>query len=727
MVEILAPCGGKESFYSAVNNRADAVYLGLDNFSARKNADNFTLENIAFYVAYAHTFDVKVYVCVNTLIKDCEISEFINTVHHAYLSGVDAFIVQDLFLGKRLKKTFPDIVLHLSTQAGVNNVYGAEIAKSFGFSRVVLARETEIGQIKEITKIIETEVFAHGAMCTSFSGHCYLSSFIGGNSGNRGLCRQPCRKKYAYGFSKCENYALSMSDLCLADKVDELKRAGVKSLKIEGRMRSAEYVGATVRLFKKALSGEDYKEELSFAKRSFNRGNYSKGFTFGQDKNLLSTGVQGNLGEFVGKVGKFKDGKISLKKSYSVGSGFKILRNGVEVGSAICQSGGNELMYSGNVLPSDDVYVTKDTSLNFLTGERRLKDVFVSVTLKAGEKPVLECGDVRVCGEVVLDKAKTAPVTKSVLESVLSKTDVYPFRPIVDYFSGGDAFIVKSELNKLRNLLYEKLFYGRERKNDSDLSKFLSPVIPPERGTRIAVITTYPIEKNYPEITEIIFEPKEYNQKSIDAFFNSDCNPQAEKYLYVPAFMSDGEILKIKDICCKFNGFYVEGAYGFLLAEELGKTVFSGIEVNVFNAFDVEEIKKLGVGKIALSKELSIKELSSFDGYVLSLGSIKVMSLVYCPNGRNCAECKVADLDSLTDYSKRVFPVRRYKTGECRFELFNESILVSPYEFEKMIFDFSGMNKSDGEALLDDYFSIGLKGISKKYRHTSGNLIKGIK
>lgn len=196
MIELLAPAGNEECFFAAINNGADAVYLGLNSFSARKNAGNFTRDNIRFYVSYAHAVGVKVYVALNTLIKDCELEDFIAAAKTAYEAGADALILQDVFSGKILKGVLPDCELHLSTQAGVNNLAGVKIAEEYGFSRVILARETEEREIKSIAENIDTEIFVHGALCSSFSGHCYMSSFIGGNSGNRGLCKQPCRKKY---------------------------------------------------------------------------------------------------------------------------------------------------------------------------------------------------------------------------------------------------------------------------------------------------------------------------------------------------------------------------------------------------------------------------------------------------------------------------------------------------------------------------------------------------
>ena len=239
MVEILAPAGNLKNLITAVNSGANAVYLGLSNFSARKSSQNFTYDELKYAINYAKTYGVKVYIAVNTLIKDSEINEFIEAVGIAYSYGADAFILQDIFLGKLLKEYYPDICLHLSTQAGVCNEYGAKMAVEYGFSRAILARETKLSDIKKISSIIETEVFIQGALCSSFSGHCYFSSFIGGLSGNRGHCKQPCRKKYTLeGNDNFNGYLLSLSDLCVGKDIKTLIDLGVSSFKIEGRMRS---------------------------------------------------------------------------------------------------------------------------------------------------------------------------------------------------------------------------------------------------------------------------------------------------------------------------------------------------------------------------------------------------------------------------------------------------------------------------------------------------------
>lgn len=320
MPEILAPAGNAECVEAAINSGANAVYLGYSSFSARAGAQNFDGESLQKIVERAHFSDVRIYVAMNTLIKNTETEDFLRTLLSVWNMGVDAIIMQDILLGKFVHQRYPDIVLHLSTQAGVCNLEGARLAKEYGFSRVILARETPLSEIKKIAEFIETEVFVQGALCTCFSGQCYFSSFAGGNSGNRGRCKQPCRKLYSYdreGFEE-RSYALSLSDLCVAENIGKFCEVGVVSFKIEGRMRRAEYVAAAVRYYRLLLEGENTSGALSDLKRTYNRGNYTKGLAFGQDSRFLSRDVQGHLGEKIGTI-KVINGKYFVETKFCPG------------------------------------------------------------------------------------------------------------------------------------------------------------------------------------------------------------------------------------------------------------------------------------------------------------------------------------------------------------------------------------------------------------------------
>ena len=275
MLELLAPAGNLECAKCAIHSGANAIYLGVANFSARQSADNFQTDELSTLLKTARVMGVKVYVAMNTLVKDDELDEFFQTLLNVWNAGVDAIILQDIFLGKKIKETYPQITLHLSTQAGVCDCYGATLAKQYGFSRVILARETPYAEMEKITKIIETEAFVQGALCTAFSGQCYFSSFAGGNSGNRGRCKQPCRKRYYYNRNGNTeySYALSLADLSVGEQIQKYISAGVTSFKIEGRMRRPEYVAAATQYYRAILDGEETRNALSNLKRAYNRGN----------------------------------------------------------------------------------------------------------------------------------------------------------------------------------------------------------------------------------------------------------------------------------------------------------------------------------------------------------------------------------------------------------------------------------------------------------------------
>ena len=251
--EILAPAGNAESLRAAVSNGANAVYLGLKDFSARAKASNFSLDELSDAIAYAHIFGVKVYIAFNTLIKNSEMKSAIEQIETAAKIGADAFIIQDLGLLNEIRN-LTDVPLHASTQMGIHNLYGAEAAKKCGFDRIILSRECTLDDIREIKNNvdIEVETFVQGALCVAFSGNCLFSSLVSGYSGNRGKCLQLCRKKYELdiGGRKSDGYYLSAKDLCLLSDLKSLRDAGVDSFKIEGRMRRSEYVGESVSVYR---------------------------------------------------------------------------------------------------------------------------------------------------------------------------------------------------------------------------------------------------------------------------------------------------------------------------------------------------------------------------------------------------------------------------------------------------------------------------------------------
>ena len=708
MCEILAPVGNKENLITAINAGADALYLGLTDFSARKSAENFNFDELRYAVSYAKTFGVKVYLTVNTLVKESELNSFISAVNTAYSCGVDAFILQDIFLGKYLKDIMPDITLHLSTQAGVCNVYGAKLAKRYGFSRVILARETKIADIKEICKVIETEVFIQGALCTSLSGHCYFSSFIGGNSGNRGYCKQPCRKEYEYvvgGKTVKKGYLLSLADLSVQEDIITLKNLGVKSFKIEGRMRGKEYVACAILYYKTLLNGKNDKKLLENLTISFNRGDYTKGLSKFQDNNFISYKVQNNIGLEVGKVKSLSKNAITLDnyQTFVNGDSFKILRKGYEIASATVVDG--KIKYKGDVKVGDVVRLTKKVDLfNNLNITDKKLNVTVTVDLQVGKKLKLSSCGVTVETETPITNSINSPITKREVIQNLNKTDIYPYdvQVVFDNFNT-NAFVPKSVFNKLRAELYREIFYKIATKNVYKIEEYTNNSNYNNKcsnGVKSAIIVS-DLSYNSKNFNEVIFSPYDYNNLDVDNVKNV--------WLYLPPFMSGEDIRIVRDNLKYFKGVYADGIWAIELCRELNVKLFAGVGFNVFNSINVNYLIGEGVNAnyICASKELSLSEISKLKNnlFVLSNGLIEIMDLIYCPFGKSCNNCEVINNFELVDGEKRVFPVKRYKLSECRFKIYNMAKI-------KEVKEYSTITDLALQVNLDS---------------TQGNLVKGIK
>lgn len=299
-MKIVAPAGNMERFYSAISATADEIYLGLKGFGARRNAENFTVEELKQAIDYAHLRGSRIFLTLNTIMTNREIELLYPTLKDLYNYGLDAIIVQDLGYAEYLHKNFPSIEIHGSTQMTVANYYEINYLKELGFKRIVLPRELSFEEIKEIKKHtdIELEVFVSGSLCISFSGNCYMSSFIGGRSGNRGMCAQPCRKEYKTSCGE-KSYFLSPKDqLYGIDEIKKLQEIGVESIKVEGRMKDVSYVYETVSYFRNLINGIDKKENTH---KLFNRG-YSKGYFYDNDKNIMNREYSYNMGEKIGEV-----------------------------------------------------------------------------------------------------------------------------------------------------------------------------------------------------------------------------------------------------------------------------------------------------------------------------------------------------------------------------------------------------------------------------------------
>ena len=440
IMKILSPAGNFESLKMAVYNGADEVYLGISDFNARNNIEGFTIETLVDAVNFAHIYHVKVHLAINILFKNSELASAIEIVGKAINLGVDAFIVQDLGLISLINKLYPMADVHLSTQMAIHNLEGILALKKYKFSRVVLARETPLEEIKRIKKNVDIEIeyFVQGALCVSFSGNCYLSSYLQSASGNRGKCKQLCRLPYTlYKNDKKlkKGCLLSAKDFCMIDRLKDLKDAGVDAIKIEGRARRPFYVATATRQYRNALDGK--KVNIEDLKLAFNR-NYIEGY-FNGNGDIISN-VQSHIGLLVGKVTGFKAGKnfnqvffTSNRKIYPK-STLKFLFNASE--TTISAFDLKELGNNNFVLTTTSL-VEKGASVHLIVDSEsenkalsfvKKRNIDIEIFAKTGQPIRAEfeiSGKNYAIEGDVLTEAKSQPLTKEELENNFAKSEYF--------------------------------------------------------------------------------------------------------------------------------------------------------------------------------------------------------------------------------------------------------------------------------------------------------------
>ncbi|MBQ9658754.1 MAG: U32 family peptidase [Clostridia bacterium] len=500
MVELLAPVGDFECLKAAVQNGADCVYFGANMFSARSSAKNFDMHELEEAINYAKLRNVKTNLTLNILIKNDEFQDAFNLAKKAYEYGIDAIIVQDLGLAKVLIKEFPDLAIHASTQMSVHNLEGVKKLEKLGFKRVVLSRELSYKEIEHICKNsnVEIECFIHGALCISYSGQCLFSSMVGGRSGNRGRCAQPCRLPYSLIENSTEinkGYLLSPRDLCGLEYLPNLIKAGVSCLKIEGRMKTPEYVATVTRIYRKyidmvlqnkpfVIDTQDKKDLMQV----FNRGGFSNGhFHEQENRNLIFKEKPNNMGIFLGTVSNFnnKKGYVTLKLKDDISIGDKISIATSKEDSTYTVS---ELMINnknhktveapnivtigrmkGNIEVGNKIYklsskqLLEDVKDSFSGKELKRIGLSCRLNVKLNEPISITISDkknhsISITSEIIPEKAVSSPITKERIISQLSKTNNTPFtfnEFFIDLQDG--VYISKiSSLNELRRTALEK-------------------------------------------------------------------------------------------------------------------------------------------------------------------------------------------------------------------------------------------------------------------------------
>ena len=457
-IELLSPVGEWNSLVSAVQNGANAVYFGADEFNARMNSKNLNREELKKAIEYAKLRNVKTNLTLNILIKNDEFSKAMELVEYAYTCGIDAIIVQDLGLAKAIIKSFPDLEVHSSTQMTVYNLEGARKIQEMGFKRCVLARELSVDEIKHICKNvnIEIEVFIHGALCICYSGQCLMSSIIGGRSGNRGKCAGTCRLPYALlnnGKEVDKGYLLSSKDVCTLDILPELIQAGVKSFKIEGRMKSPEYVGIVTSVYRKyialANSNKPYivdQEDREKLMQIFNRGGFSTGYLKGKlGKEMMYKYKPNHMGIYIGKVEHYNPNKgytkIKLEKEINLGDRISIKDGTCKISELMI--GNNNIKQGkvgqtvtigriyGKINNGDKVYRTVDINLNReinqrLSKENIKREINCEIIIKEDTPISLKVQDITTGIEIIKtssvpQKAEKQGLTRERIEEQISK------------------------------------------------------------------------------------------------------------------------------------------------------------------------------------------------------------------------------------------------------------------------------------------------------------------
>jgi putative protease len=485
-IELLAPGGSKESIYAAVQGGADAIYMGGSKFSARAYANNFNEEELIKVVNYCHLYNVKVYIAFNTLIKEDELAEALEYGKFLYEIGVDAILTQDMGLFKVLKKDIPDFEIHASTQMTIHNGEGALFLKNEGFQRIVLSRELSLDEISYISKDlnIETEVFVHGALCISYSGQCLMSSIIGGRSGNRGRCAQPCRLPYTIikksNGENREGYLLSPKDTCTIEEIKSLIESGTSSLKIEGRMKKPEYVNGVVTTYREAIDSvyDNKKFEIapkkSMLNQLFNREGFSKAYLRGNiGRDMMAYNCPKNTGVFLGTIER--DLTIKLQKDIRAQDGVRTDNSGFTITNIIKGKEKVKEAYKGEIVKliptkykaGDKVYVTSDTEL--LTRlQKNYDDIYgvklpltIKVKFTPGEKFYLSTfyqgKEFEAYGENV-EIASNKPMDKEAIIKNLSKLGDTPFKlENVEFENFKEGFLRVSSINSVRRDLIEDI------------------------------------------------------------------------------------------------------------------------------------------------------------------------------------------------------------------------------------------------------------------------------
>ena len=627
-VELLAPVGSIESLNAAINAGCDAVYLGGYMFGARQFAPNFSNDEIKELIKTCHIYGVKVYITVNTLIKEHEVPTFIEFIDFLHRNNVDAVIMQDLGMIDLARKLYPKLEIHASTQLHIHNLEGVKFCEKLGLKRVVLARETDIGLVKNIrmNTNIELELFVHGALCVSYSGQCLMSSLIGGRSGNRGACAGTCRLPYQLLSSdnkklNHENYVLSMKDLCTLEHIQDLIESGIDSFKIEGRMKRPEYVYLVVSLYRKAIdsyyeTGKVFIDDhyLTELKKIFNR-EFTCGFLFNELNNNITNSFRPNhMGIEIAKVIEYNKNKLTIKllDELNIGDGIRIIdydigcvvtniyRNKEKVNSA--KRGDTVTIFLNEKIKTikSDSKVVKTTDIKQI---KLLKDkinkiskkiaITGKIILQANKPLYLNLSDgknnISITG-ISVQEANNAPLDNDKIEKQINKLGDTPFA-----------------LEKLEIIKDENIYV-----NNRDLNEIRRNAV--EQLLNLRIYKTNYLKDSYNIDVPDFLESRELNVLLEDSKFYDKIKKHNFDYIY----SDDVALFKNNDSRLIFKVPRVNyDMYNFnypLMIGELGSLSYTNKKVgdfslNVFNSYAVAFLHSVGLEKVTLSYELTKSEI----------------------------------------------------------------------------------------------------------------------
>ena len=707
--ELLAPAGNYDCFKAAIHAGCDAVYLAGKHFGARNFAGNFSDDELIEAIKYAHLYGVKVYVTVNTLIYDAEVKSFIDYIRFLHQNNVDALIIQDIGMIALIKKKFPNLELHASTQMHIHNVEGLKLMQKIGIKRAVVARETDINLLKEMSKEnIDLEVFIHGALCMCYSGQCLMSSLIGGRSGNRGTCAQCCRQPYSLEVDnkiiRSNKYLLSTKDLNVSKYIGKLIDLGIKSLKIEGRMKRPEYVYQVVSFYRRIIDNylKDKKTnideiDIKELKKLFNR-EFTKGFLFNEENNNYVNEERPNhMGIPIGKVVTYQKPYVSIKLSddLSINDGIRIVSLN-DVGFNVTEMFKDKKKvleaFKGDIVSlkikekvnvNDQVLKTTDykqlKEINTKINEMNRKICINGVVFLEDNNLILIINDgVNEASNMIqnIEESKTSPTTKDTILKQLNKLGDTPYIfNSLNIDIPNNLFIPISSLNELRrgaiSLLNEKRQYQisfLENEFKMDVPSFKK-----EQNKNILI-------NNKTDLSKI--DLNSYHEVYVDNIdlFNS--------------LNIKNKVLKLPRVILKHNEYNQKLLVGELGSVNKYKNVYTDFSLNVTNAYAVGLLHSLGVLKVTLSYELNDYQIEKLYNNYLKIFN-KHPNLEIITDGYE--EVMVSRYNILDKYNIKdnAYLIDRFKN---KYKIVREGKFMVLYNFKK-------------RHLTGDYFKLGVNNI----------------